>query len=161
MTTSHREGDEFLNPIQLGQAQPNSPPEALMVGAPVPDSTWRVRCLALDQPWEFDFSCREGFAGDIATSKTVHPRADQKLTHPHVRTACVRSAPVWRAEWQSRTRSPTRNATAAHMNAVIRYVSHMVLPFFSPAELVSGIAGPEEAKNRAGRRQSSARFESV
>jgi hypothetical protein len=90
-----------------------------MVGAPVPDSTWRVRCLALDQPWEFDFSCREGFAGDIATSETVHPRADEKLTHPHVRTACVR-APVWRAEWQSRTRSPTRNATAAHMNAVIR-----------------------------------------
>ena len=54
MTTSHREGDEFLDPIQLGQAQPNSPPEALMVGVPVPGS--RVRCLSLDQPREFDRS---------------------------------------------------------------------------------------------------------
>src|SRR5947207_6685365 len=37
----------------------------------------------------------------------------------------------------------------------------MILPFFPLLTLFSGTAGPEETKNQAGRRQSSARFESV
>jgi hypothetical protein len=50
-------------------------------------------------------SCRERFGDDLAASKSVHPRTNEKMKHPRVRTAPIRSAAVLRAKrGQSRNR---------------------------------------------------------